>query len=177
MTSTREADRRSTLSTRAWAAAGQPAMAASSGDEKPRSPAAAQENASLVMNFFECPCAHLAAAHMACDQHTARRAVRVRQGEGRLLCVVAEQALAARKYDGINQKPKLVHQPGCEQLAHHIAATPGQQVGAVLAFERAYRVGEVALQRMTVLPTKRVGSVRDHVLRHAVEQVSDGVAG
>jgi hypothetical protein len=68
----------------------------------------------FLLNFFERPCAHLAAAHIAGDQHTARRAVRVRQGEGRYLCVVAEQALAAPKYDGINQKPKLVHQPGCK---------------------------------------------------------------
>src|SRR5262245_45296721 len=30
---------------------------------------------------------------------------------------------------------------------------------------------------MTVLPIKPIGSVRHHVLRHAVEQVSDGVAG
>ena len=68
-------------------------------------------------------------------------------------------------------------QPGCEQLTHYIAATPGQQVGAVLVFKRAYRVGKVALQRMTVLPVKRIGSVRGHVLTHAVEHVSDAVAG
>ena len=59
---------------------------------------------------------------------------------------------------------------------HHIAATPGQQVGAVLVFRRAYRVGKVALQRVTVLPVQRIGSVRGHVLRRAVERVSDGVA-
>src|SRR6266480_2771544 len=53
----------------------------------------------------------------------------------------------------------LVDEPGGEQLAHHIAATPRQQVGAVLVFERAYRVRKVALQRMTVLPVKRIGSV------------------
>src|SRR5262249_10142108 len=46
----------------------------------------------------------------------------------------------------------------------------------VLVLKRAYRVGKVALQRMTVLPVKRIGSVRGHVLRHAVEQVSDGVS-
>src|SRR5947207_3529537 len=100
----------------------------------------------------------------------------MRQGEGRRLCVVAEQALAAPEHDGMDQKPKLVHQPGCEQLAHHVAATPRQQVGAVLVFERAYRVSEVALERMAVLPVKRIGSVRSDVLGHAVEPVSDGVA-
>ena len=51
----------------------------------------------FLLNFFERPGAHLAAAHIAGDQHTARRAGRVRQGEGRHLCVVAEQALAAPK--------------------------------------------------------------------------------
>src|SRR5437773_12058188 len=100
----------------------------------------------------------------------------MRQGESRRLRVVGEQALAAPEHDGINQKPKLVDQPGCEQLAHYIAATPRQQIGAVLVFERAYRVRKVALQRMTVLPVKRIGSVRSDVLGHAVEPVSDGVA-
>src|SRR5262245_13601313 len=42
--------------------------------------------------------------------------------------------------------------------------------------ERTYGVGKVALQRMTVVPGKRIGSVRGHVLQHAVEQISDGVA-
>src|SRR4029453_1968065 len=102
---------------------------------------------------------------------------RVRQSESGRLCVFVEQAFARAKYDGINQESKLVHEPGGDQLAHHIAATPRQQVGAVLALERAYRVGEVALQRMTVLPVKRIGSVCSHMLRHAVEHVSDGVAG
>ena len=101
----------------------------------------------------------------------------MRQAEGRRLRVVVEQSLTARKYDGINQKPKLVHESGGEQLAHHIAAAPGQKVGAVLAFKRAYRVGKVALQRVTVLPVKRIVSVRGNVLRHAVEQVGDAVAG
>src|SRR6266516_1166601 len=129
-----------------------------------------------LLNCFERPGAHLAAAQIAVDQHTARRAVRVRQGEGRRLCVVGEQALAAPEHDGINQKPKLVDQPGCEQLAHHIPATPRQQVGAVLVFERAYRVCKVALERMAVLPGKRIGSVRSDVLGHAVEPISDEVA-
>src|SRR5437762_6390166 len=124
----------------------------------------------------ERPGAHLAAAQIAVDQHTARRALRMRQVEGRRLCVVGEQALAAPQHDGINQEPKLVDQPGCEQLAHHIPATPRQQVGAVLVFERAYRVCKVALERMAVLPGKRIGSVRSDVLGHAVEPVSDGVA-
>src|SRR5205809_4493190 len=111
----------------------------------------------VLLNVFERPGAHLAAAQIAVDQHTSRRTVRMRQGEGRRLCVAGEQALAAPEHDGINQKPKLVDQPGCEQLAHHIAATPRQQVGAVLVFERAYRVYEVALERMAVLPVKRIG--------------------
>src|SRR5207249_2537352 len=127
-------------------------------------------------DFFERPGAHLAAAHIAVDQHTARRALRMRQREGRRLCVVDEQALAAPEHDGINEKPKLVDQPGCEQLAHDFAATPRQQVGAVLVFERAYRIGKLALQRTAVLPVKRIGSVRSDVLAHAVEPVSDGVA-
>src|SRR5262245_6126390 len=100
----------------------------------------------------------------------------MRQSEGRRLGVVAEQALAAPKYDGTSHEPKFVHQPGWEQLAHQIAATLRQEIAAVPVLERAYRVGKVALQRMTVLPGKRIGSVRGHVLGHAVEQVSDGVA-
>src|SRR6266542_2711332 len=82
-----------------------------------------------LLNCFERPGAHLAAAQIAVDQHTARRAVRVRQGEGRRLCVVGEQALAAPEHDGINQKPKLVDQPGCKQLAHHIPATHVNRLG------------------------------------------------
>ena len=109
-------------------------------------------------------------------EYTARRAGRVRQGEGRRLCVVAEHVLTASKYDGINHEPKLVHQPGCKQLAHHVAAAPRQQVGAVLLLKRAYRVGKVALQRMTLLPVKRIGSMRGHMLGHAVEQVRDAAA-
>src|SRR5262245_34154996 len=69
------------------------------------------------------PGAHLATAHVAGDQRPAGGAHRVRQGEGRRLGVVAEHALASPKYDGTSHEPKLVHQPGCEQLAHHIAAT------------------------------------------------------
>jgi len=43
-------------------------------------------------------------------------------------------------------------------------------------FERAYRVCKVALERMAVLPGKRIGSVRSDVLGHAVEPISDEVA-
>lgn len=75
-----------------------------------------------------CPCTHLTAARVAGEPHTARRAGRVRQGEGRRLCVIAEQALATPKQDGIYHKPKPVHQPGCEQWAHHIGAAPCRQV-------------------------------------------------
>src|ERR1044072_7191462 len=117
----------------------------------------------------EAPSAYLAAEHIAVDQHATIRAGRVCQGESRRLRVVVEQALAACKYDGVNHKPKLVHQSGGEQLAHHIAATPRQQVGAVLTFKRAYSVGKISLQRMTVLPAKRIGPVRGNVLRHAVQ--------
>src|SRR5438876_7274716 len=129
-----------------------------------------------LLNFFERPGAHLAAAQIAVDQHTGRRAVRVRQGEGRRLCVVGEQALAAPEHDGINQKPNLVDQPGCEQLAHHIAATPRQQVGAVPVFERAYRVCKVALERMAVLLVKCIGSMCSDMIGYAVESFSDGVS-
>src|SRR5207245_3080781 len=43
-------------------------------------------------------------------------------------------------------------------------------------FERAYRVCKVALERMAVLPVKRIGSMCSDMLGHAVEPVSDGVA-
>jgi hypothetical protein len=50
----------------------------------------------------------------------------VRQSEGRRQCVFTEQALAPPKHDGLNQKPKLVHQASREQLAHHVAAAERQ---------------------------------------------------
>jgi hypothetical protein len=63
------------------------------------------------------PGAHLAAAHIAGDQHTARRADRVRQGEGRHLCVVAEQALVAR-VSGLPCKPPIERRkPACRRAA------------------------------------------------------------
>jgi hypothetical protein len=58
-------------------------------------------------------------------------------------------------------------------LAHQIAAALSQQVGAVLVLERAYRIGDVSLQRMTVLPIQGLGAVRGYMLGYTVEQVSN----
>jgi len=67
----------------------------------------------VLLSFSQRSCAHLAAALVASEQHTARRAGRVRQGEGRRLCVIAEHAFAVPKYD-------------CKQLLHHVGAAPRQ---------------------------------------------------
>lgn len=56
----------------------------------------------VLLSFFERPCAHFTAAHVAGDQYAVGRAGRVRQGEGRRLCVLAKQAFTASEYDGIN---------------------------------------------------------------------------
>lgn len=74
------------------------------------------------------------------------------QRERRGLRLVVEQALAVPEDDGKRHQPKLVHQSGCQQLAHQISAALGQQVGAVLLLERAYGVDEVALQCLAVVP-------------------------
>ncbi len=82
------------------------------------------------------------------------------------------------EHDGINLKPKLIHQAGRKQLTHQIGASLGQKIDAVvLVFELAYRLGKVAPQRTTVLPVERIGSMCGHVLGYAVKQVSDGAAG
>ena len=62
--------------------------------------------------------------------------------------------LPRSKQQGMDQKSKLVHQPGRKQLAHHVAAAVRQQVAAVLSLERAHGVGQIALERTTVLPVQ-----------------------
>lgn len=129
----------------------------------------------LLLNFAERSRAHFTAAHVTADHHPQLRAGRLRQGKRRRLRLIVEQALAVPEDDGKSHQPKLVHQPGGQQLAHQIGAALRQQVGAVLLFERTYCVDEVARQYLTVVPLKRVGSMGGHMLGHSVEQVGDVV--
>src|SRR5690348_4157694 len=71
--------------------------------------------------------AYFAAAGIARNQRTARRAGLAHQAERGRLCIVAEQALAVTEHHRINHQPKVIHQSGREQLLHHVAASPGQQ--------------------------------------------------
>lgn len=108
------------------------------------------------------------------DDHALGRNLRVLQGEGRRCRIVAEQALAVAEQQRVDQQMQFIDQARRQQLLHQIAAALGQQVGAVLLFQRADRCCDVCAQSMAVVPVEGCGVWVATMLGHPVEQVGDG---
>lgn len=79
------------------------------------------------------------------------------QCEGRRCRIVAEQALAVAEQQRVDQQLQFIDQARRQQLLHQLAAALGQQVGAVLLFQRVDRCGDVCAQCMAVVPVEGAG--------------------
>ena len=89
--------------------------------------------------------------------------------------VVAEESLPLPQNERIDVKVELVDETGGEQLAYHLAAAVGDEVGTVLCLQLPHALDDIRAESAAFLPRERFGVMRGDVLGGAIERAGDRV--